>query len=449
MHKSWGNAIEFDEAAERMGVDVMRWMYASGQAGRQHPVRLARGGRGAPRAARAVERVRVLRHVRPPRRLDAGGGRAGRRRPPAARPLDPLALGRGRGAVEARLRDFDAEAATRVLAAAHRRPVHLVPPPLAAAACRGATGADRDAAFATLHEALVALARTVAPILPFLSDAIYGNLVAAVDPAAPDTVHLTRVAGRRARPAARRAARGGDGGGPPGRGPRRGRCAARPGSRSASRWRACGWPCPAASSRSWTRCWSWFAPRPTSRRSSASATSRSSSTAASRCCCRGSAGGWAPGSRRSWPRRARAASRSTPDGTVTIDGETLAADEVEIQATPRPGTAVAHDDGLVAVIDTTLTPELRAEGDARELQRAVQDLRKEAELDLDDRIVLWVDGLGSGGRSRTWRPSARRHARGRDPPRGAAGGHARSSRSASRAARPGSRSAAPTRRTDA
>ena len=29
MHKSAGNAIEFDDAAERMGVDVMRWMYAS------------------------------------------------------------------------------------------------------------------------------------------------------------------------------------------------------------------------------------------------------------------------------------------------------------------------------------------------------------------------------------------------------------------------------------
>ncbi|SVE20921.1 uncharacterized protein METZ01_LOCUS473775, partial [marine metagenome] len=29
MHKSWGNTIWFDEAAEKMGVDVMRWMYAS------------------------------------------------------------------------------------------------------------------------------------------------------------------------------------------------------------------------------------------------------------------------------------------------------------------------------------------------------------------------------------------------------------------------------------
>ncbi|MCH7612126.1 MAG: isoleucine--tRNA ligase [Candidatus Marinimicrobia bacterium] len=29
MHKSWGNTIWFDDAAEKMGVDVMRWMYAS------------------------------------------------------------------------------------------------------------------------------------------------------------------------------------------------------------------------------------------------------------------------------------------------------------------------------------------------------------------------------------------------------------------------------------
>ncbi len=81
------------------------------------------------------------------------------------------------------------------------------------------------------------------------------------------------------------------------------------------------------------------------------------------------------------------------DGSVELGGQVLAADEVVIQATPRPGTAVASDDGLVVVIDTELTPELRVEGDARELQRAIQDLRRDAELALDDRIELWVDGL--------------------------------------------------------
>jgi isoleucyl-tRNA synthetase len=37
-----------------------------------------------------------------------------------------------------------------------------------------------------------------------------------------------------------------------------------------------------------------------------------------------------------------------------------------------------------------LTPELIAEGDARELQRAIQDLRRAAGLALDDRIDLWI-----------------------------------------------------------
>jgi isoleucyl-tRNA synthetase len=83
-----------------------------------------------------------------------------------------------------------------------------------------------------------------------------------------------------------------------------------------------------------------------------------------------------------------------PDGSVTLGGVTLAADEVEIQATPRPGTAVAHDEGLVVVIDTEITPALQAEGDRREVLRAINELRKLAGLEVEQPLSeLKVHGL--------------------------------------------------------
>ena len=50
--------------------------------------------------------------------------------------------------------------------------------------------ADKDAAFATLHECLVTLAALLAPFTPFLADELYDNLVRSVDDDAPDSVHL-------------------------------------------------------------------------------------------------------------------------------------------------------------------------------------------------------------------------------------------------------------------
>ena len=65
---------------------------------------------------------------------------------------------------------------------------------------KGELDADKRAAYATLHEVLTTLARLLAPIIPHLADAMWDNLVAAVDAEAPDSVHLTdvptRVAGR-------------------------------------------------------------------------------------------------------------------------------------------------------------------------------------------------------------------------------------------------------------
>ena len=46
---------------------------------------------------------------------------------------------------------------------------------------------------------------------------------------------------------------------------------------------------------------------------------------------------------------------------------------------------------IVVAVDVTLTPELAREGLARDLVRRVQTLRKEADYQLDDRIVIYYD----------------------------------------------------------
>jgi len=66
----------------------------------------------------------------------------------------------------------------------------------------------------------------------------------------------------------------------------------------------------------------------------------------------------------------------------------IGADDVIVTQTPRAGWAVATDAGETVAIDTTITPELRREGLAREVIRLVQDARKIDGLDVTDRISL-------------------------------------------------------------
>ncbi|MEX2542830.1 MAG: isoleucine--tRNA ligase [Trueperaceae bacterium] len=49
---------------------------------------------------------------------------------------------------------------------------------------------DKAAAYASLHEALVTVAKLMAPMAPFMAEAIYRNLVVGLDRAAPESVHL-------------------------------------------------------------------------------------------------------------------------------------------------------------------------------------------------------------------------------------------------------------------
>jgi isoleucyl-tRNA synthetase len=83
----------------------------------------------------------------------------------------------------------------------------------------------------------------------------------------------------------------------------------------------------------------------------------------------------------------------------------LAADEVEVLAAAREGLATAEDGGFVVGLELELTYELRAEGVARDLIRAVNQLRKDAGFDISDRIRLDVDATGNTARVvEDWRP---------------------------------------------
>jgi isoleucyl-tRNA synthetase len=300
MHKSWGNAIEFDEAADRMGVDVMRWLFASARP--EDNIRF--GWHAADEARRELLVLwNVYAFLVGYARL--AGWTPGPGDPPEEdRPaLDRWILSRAAATaadVEARLREFDAELATRSIGG-FIDDVSTWYLRLSRKRMSRGSGADRDAAFATLHAALVALARVMAPILPFLTEAMYRNLVVEVAPEAPDSVHLTKAPAAeladlldaRLETAVATARRAVD---------LVRTLRDRPASRRASRSRRCGSRSRRAR-RGRTRCRrrassSSSPPRRTSRRSSSSAMSPSSSTGASRCCCRRWASAWGRRSRR-------------------------------------------------------------------------------------------------------------------------------------------------------
>lgn len=67
-------------------------------------------------------------------------------------------------------------------------------------------------------------------------------------------------------------------------------------------------------------------------------------------------------------------------------------ERVEIQREEKPGLKVLNEGTLTVVLDTTITTELLHEGYVRDLIRGIQNARKDAGLEVTDRIVLTVDG---------------------------------------------------------
>ena len=82
---------------------------------------------------------------------------------------------------------------------------------------------------------------------------------------------------------------------------------------------------------------------------------------------------------------------------VTAAGVELRPGEYELKLTaadPDSTTALPGSNGLIA-LDPTVTPELVAEGTARDVVRVIQQARKDAGLDVSDRITLVVGADGA------------------------------------------------------
>ena len=80
--------------------------------------------------------------------------------------------------------------------------------------------------------------------------------------------------------------------------------------------------------------------------------------------------------------------------TISVDGRDhrLEADDLTVHRRASGALVVQADGARFAALDTTVTPELRAEGLAREIVSRVQRLRKESGLAVSDRISLSVAG---------------------------------------------------------
>ncbi|MBI4639081.1 MAG: isoleucine--tRNA ligase, partial [Candidatus Tectomicrobia bacterium] len=189
MHKSWGNAIPFDEAAERMGADVMRWVYAQ-----QNIAMNLRFGYGP--AHETKRKMLTLWNVysffvtyanldEPTLSLD--GVKAEN-----LQDIDRWLLSRLQTLileVTGTLEGYMAAPATYAIEKFIDEMSNWYVRRNRRRFWKSENDADKNAAYQTLYTTLVTLVKLIAPILPFSAEDIYQNLVRSIFPDAPESVH--------------------------------------------------------------------------------------------------------------------------------------------------------------------------------------------------------------------------------------------------------------------
>ena len=192
MHKSKGNSIRFEEAAEKVGVETMRWLFC-------HHNPTANLNFGFDLAEAVKRRVfntwwNVYAFLVTYMRADAFDPAAPKVPFAERQDIDRWVLSKLQELIQVgdeRLAAFDAATLCRKAEAFINELSTWYVRRCRRRFWRAKSGDDRDkqAAFQTLYEVLVTLSRVVAPIVPFLTEEIHQNLVRKADPEAPESVH--------------------------------------------------------------------------------------------------------------------------------------------------------------------------------------------------------------------------------------------------------------------
>src|SRR5512136_2051353 len=187
MHKSSGNMIEFNEAADKMGVDVVRWLYCT-----QKPENnLLFGYRHADEVRRQflIPLWNVYNFFVTYANLDGWEPSAVSNQRSA---LDRWIVGRLNQVVarctEA-LENSDAYTVTTIVEPFLDDLTNWYVRRSRRRFWKSEHDSDKQAAYATLYGVLVTLCKLLAPITPFVTEVMYQNLVQSVQPDAAESVH--------------------------------------------------------------------------------------------------------------------------------------------------------------------------------------------------------------------------------------------------------------------
>jgi isoleucyl-tRNA synthetase len=190
MHKSRGNMIEFNEAADKIGADVMRWMYCC----QRYESDMLFGYHVADETRRRffLPLWNVYNFFVTYANLDKWMPDEGRKTKDERSDLDCWILARLQQVVEEVTTQMDEYMAYKAT-----KPIEEFIDDLSNWYVRRSrrrfwkseADADKNAAYATLYQVLVTLTKVLAPFIPFATEVMYQNLVRSVDASAPESVH--------------------------------------------------------------------------------------------------------------------------------------------------------------------------------------------------------------------------------------------------------------------